>query len=234
MWLEAVVTFWNWLTDSSRWPPRWACGDWHWAEVAAFMMSECGIMVELIAVGLVMWILLRRNPKLGVNPRLNWLLSGFFPLCGISHGMSALMFFYPYYIINLAVKILTAVTGAELCWEVLRSIKRIASYKSPEEFLEMIAELEKVNHQKNLLLIQRDRAITDGEKQRELLEIAADSVRRRLKAMQAQVSIAAVETQRAKSTSDSGTDLTGQVDSLQSQLDALQETLTEIERRSGK
>lgn len=198
------------------------------------MVSECGIMLELMAVGATMWILLRKNPKLGVNPRLNWLLAVFFPLCGLSHGMSALMFYQPYYILNLAVKILTAVTGAELCYETVRSFRRISSYKSPEEFLSIIDELEKVNHEKNVLLIQRDRAIVDGEKQRELLEIAADSVRRRLKAMQAHVTVAAVETKRAKSTSDSSVDLTGQVDSLQDQLDGLQETLAEIQKRSGK
>lgn len=157
--MESLTIAWKWLTDHSRWPARWSCGKWHWAEAYADIAADLIICAELTMVAIVAMVLLWKNPKLGISRPLSVLLMVFFPLCGLTHAANALMFIQPYYIVGLALKIITAVTGAELCVQIVKSFTRIASYRSEEEYLEMIADRDRMIAQRNEMIVERDCAL---------------------------------------------------------------------------
>lgn len=93
----------DWLLETELWPPRKDCGQWTPALIATAVASELVIALQYICVAIAIGIgakTYNERSKDGVfrirkTTTLTFVL--IFVSCGISHGINALMFFYPAY-----------------------------------------------------------------------------------------------------------------------------------------
>lgn len=131
----------DWLFDSTSWVPRGQCGDWQGGLDFWFVAFNLGIAAAYLAIpaGLIdVWV--AKRDKL-VKPLVLVLFALFIVLCGMTHVLSALAFWWPAYRFSVLVDGLTMLASAGTAvygWYVGEHVKR---WKTPDEYATVIAEL---------------------------------------------------------------------------------------------
>lgn len=152
----------DWITETSLWPPRWSCGRWDgwlgWAAIG----SNAGFALAYALIPLAGWRLIRRRPTLLPDNALAYWCIGFVVLCGLSHVMDALMFWWPAYRLNVLLRAVGAVVSVWTVGEFVRRWDRVAAYKSPAEYAGLLREADEQRRLKHDLadrLEQQNRAL---------------------------------------------------------------------------
>lgn len=108
--MEQILEFFQRLTDSSDWPPRWFCGRWSdfhgWLYIASDLMIWLAYMV--IPLILIRYLFVKKGIPL---PGVFWLFGAFILLCGLTHLLDAIIFWIPVYRISALVRFLTGVVS---------------------------------------------------------------------------------------------------------------------------
>ncbi|AKD58491.1 sensor histidine kinase [Spirosoma radiotolerans] len=105
--MEEVYKFFQRLTDVSDWPPRWLCGRWTDFHGWLYILSDLTIWLAYMAIPLILirFIFVKKGvPLSGVFV----LFGAFILLCGLTHLLDAVMFWWPAYRINALIRFLTA------------------------------------------------------------------------------------------------------------------------------
>ncbi|PQO38524.1 hypothetical protein C5Y97_10770 [Blastopirellula marina] len=116
---EGIPTFLGSLLDTSDFPARWQCGNWHlevgWIHIA----SDVAIFAAYFAIPVVLFRFVRARDDFPV-PSVVILFSLFILACGLGHLLEATMFWWPAYRLSGLVKLVTALvswgTVAVLAW----------------------------------------------------------------------------------------------------------------------
>ncbi|MCK5942692.1 MAG: HAMP domain-containing histidine kinase, partial [Planctomycetes bacterium] len=129
------------LLDTDGFPPRWFCGSWSsvhgWVHIVAdFVTFGAYVMIPF---GLV-WFL-RSRPDLPFK-RLFWLFGAFIVLCGLTHLLEAVIFWWPAYRLLGLVKVLTAIVSIVTVGALLPAIPKAIRLPSPSQLREALAERE--------------------------------------------------------------------------------------------
>src|SRR4051812_25050481 len=98
------------LFDTSSFPPRWHCGDWSAGHGWLHILSDLGVWAAYFAIPLVLGYFLRRRPDLPFR-RVVGLFVAFILLCGSTHLMEAVIFWWPAYRLAGVLKLVTAVVS---------------------------------------------------------------------------------------------------------------------------
>lgn len=123
--------------DTSGFVPRWSCGDWAgglgWVEVVALVataLAYVAIPVQLLRVG-------RRRKDLPYRPQA-MLFAAFVFCCGVSHALSAVIFWHPVYRFLVLWDVLTAVVSAAAVVRLSPIIPELVAMRTPKEMAEEI------------------------------------------------------------------------------------------------
>lgn len=117
------------LVDVSDFPPRWYCGDWTQLHGWVHIVADIAIWAAYISIPLAIAIYVLRRPDTPV-PRLFWLFAAFIFLCGTTHLMEAIIFWWPAYRLNAVFKVLTAVVSLATVAVLLRHLPQLLRYPS--------------------------------------------------------------------------------------------------------
>lgn len=95
------------LFETTRWPPRWQCGDWSESLGWLHIISDAFIFSAYVAIPLVLgYFVLKRGDV--VFPRVFWLFVAFIFACGTTHLVEAIIFWEPVYRFAGVLKLVTA------------------------------------------------------------------------------------------------------------------------------
>lgn len=108
--MQQLFEFFERLLDVSDWPARWHCGLWSDAHGWFYIVSDLTIWLAYMAIPLILirFILVKKGLPL---PGVFWLFGAFILLCGLTHLVDALMFWYPVYRLNTFIRLLTGVVS---------------------------------------------------------------------------------------------------------------------------
>ena len=99
-----MVDFFAWLFGSEGFTPRTGCGPWWTPElIAATVSAGLAIALAYAAIPFHLLRIARLRPDLGLNTLLYW-FAGFIGLCGATHIQAELMFIWPAYRWEAALK----------------------------------------------------------------------------------------------------------------------------------
>lgn len=156
-----MIDFFLKLFDTSGFPPRWYCGRWTEGHGWLHIVSDVGIWSAYFAIPLLLLYFIRR--RLDVPFRRIFLLFGaFILLCGSTHLMEAVIFWWPAYRLAGVIKLATALVSWGTVLALLPVIPLALALRSPrqleEEVLRRTEELARANEALRIEVAERRRA----------------------------------------------------------------------------
>jgi len=131
--MEQFYDFFRRLTDMSDWPARWYCGTWSDFHGWLYIISDLTIWLAYMAIPLVLirFIMIKKGvPLAGVF----WLFGAFIMLCGLTHLLDAMMFWYPAYRIAALVRFMTGVVSILTVIALIRYFNEAVGLRTSKEY----------------------------------------------------------------------------------------------------
>jgi len=126
------MEFFTKLFDTSDFPARWTCGRWTPGHGWLHILSDIGIWSAYFAIPFALAFFLVRRRDLPFRKLLALFLT-FILLCGTTHLMEAVIFWWPAYRLAGVVKLLTAVVSWTTVFALIRMAPMILAMRTPEE-----------------------------------------------------------------------------------------------------
>jgi len=157
----------DWFFDSSDFVPRKMCGNWTKELIMVHNIADLAIFAAYAAIPAILAysLLKRRNLPF---PRLIWMFAMFIVGCGLTHLMGFIVFSWPAYRLDAAVKVFTAVVSWATVLLLIPTIPKIMAMKSPHELEAEIERRKAVERELRELKERADEAVL--ERTRELRE----------------------------------------------------------------
>lgn len=174
------------LFDTSDFPPRWACGRWSPGHGWLHVLSDLGVWSAYFAIPLALGYFITRRKDLPFRS-IFLLFAAFIVLCGTTHLMEAVIFWWPAYRLAGAIKLLTAVVSWVTVVALIRVAPAALAMRSPDELeREIVARrdaerrLREANDDLERRVEERTRelsaAVADLRAERELLGTTLSSI----------------------------------------------------------
>lgn len=176
-----ISSFFIDIFDTSKWPPRWSCGEWSSFHGWFYILSDIGISLAYFAIPFVLGILVYKRRSTGLPfPGIIILFIAFIFSCGLTHLTDAGLFWLPAYKFSALIRFITAVVSIGAVFALIRVAPEALRFKSPEELEKIIEqrtnELQAANKQlgrTNEELANANRQLKAEMAQRELAESEA-------------------------------------------------------------
>ena len=151
------MDFWAKLLDTSDFPARWHCGRWTDGHGWLHILSDLGVWSAYFAIpGMLAFFMFRRKDL--PFRKVFLLFAAFILLCGTTHLMEAIIFWWPAYRLAGVIKLATAIVSWTTVFALVGVVPTFLRMRSPEELereIDARKNAEDVLQQTNAALEQR-------------------------------------------------------------------------------
>ncbi len=134
---------WDFLTNlfsADDWPARWVCGKWSSFHGWLYITSDIAIWLAYFIIPAIIVFFIQKRHNLPFLP-VFWLFGAFIILCGSTHLIDALMFWWPGYRLSALLRALTAIVSLATAFALIRDLPKLIEDR-PEDELQ-VYQLEK-------------------------------------------------------------------------------------------
>ena len=176
------------LFDTSDFPARWTCGRWTAGHGWLHIVSDLGVWSAYLAIPCVLLFFFLQRKDLPYR-KVFLLFGAFILLCGMTHLMEAIIFWWPAYRLAGVLKLLTAIVSWATVFALIPIVPKVLALRSPEELEREIAArkqaeeaLQRTNTELELELRVEERsaelkqALVEISNDRELLKTTLESI----------------------------------------------------------
>jgi two-component system sensor histidine kinase/response regulator len=149
------VDFFTRMLDTSSFVPRRLCGDWSTELILLHNVSDGVIWLSYLAIPLVLVYFVRRKRDVPF-PWIFWLFGAFIILCGTTHLMEVVLFYWPNYRLAGLIKLATALVSLGTVMALVPITPLALSMRSPQELEREIAERQRAEEARQRLQLERD------------------------------------------------------------------------------
>ncbi|AQG79493.1 histidine kinase [Spirosoma montaniterrae] len=131
--MEQLIDFFQRLFQTNDWPPRWFCGRWTDFHGWLYIVSDLTIWLAYMAIPLILirFVVLKKGVPL---PGVFVLFGAFILLCGATHLLDAMMFWWPAYRFSAFIRFLTGVVSVATVIALIRYFNEAVGLKTSREF----------------------------------------------------------------------------------------------------
>ena len=131
--MNPVLEFFQKLFQTNDWPPRWYCGNWTDFHGWLYIFSDLTVWAAYMAIPLILirFIIVKQGVPLR---RVFWLFGAFILLCGLTHLVDSLMFWWPAYRFNALVRLLTGVVSVATVIALIRYFDAAVGLRTSQEY----------------------------------------------------------------------------------------------------
>ena len=127
------------LFDASGFVPRRVCGDWLTELILLHNISDGLIWLSYLAIPVVLIYFIRRRRDMPF-PWIFWLFGAFIILCGTTHLMEVVLFYWPSYRLAGLIKLATAIASVSTVIALVPITPLALAMRTPRELEREIAE----------------------------------------------------------------------------------------------
>src|SRR5690606_18988135 len=138
--MEQVWDFFINLFSADDWPPRWFCGKWTSFHGWLFRSSDIAIWLAYFIIPAIIIFFIQKRKNIPFMP-VYWLFGAFIILCGSTHLIDAVMFWWPGYRLSALLRVLTAIVSLGTAFALIRDLPKLIEVE-PEDGLKTY-QLEK-------------------------------------------------------------------------------------------
>ncbi len=140
-----MLEFFSELFDVSDWPPRWSCGKWSDFHGWLYILSDIAIWLAYFAIPIVLILFIQKRSDTPFLP-IFWLFGAFIVLCGATHLIDAIIFWWPAYRVSALVKFFTGVISWVTVFALIRVLPKALSLKSQDELIQEVKRAQKAEN----------------------------------------------------------------------------------------
>lgn len=141
--MKEVLDFFQYLFEVNSWPPRWFCGQWSSFHGWLYIISDTVIALSFFIVPIILIRL--TGIKKGIPfPKVFWLFGALFLLCGSTHLIDAVIFWWPAYRLSGLLRFLTAIMSLLTLFALFKYFPLALKLKTPGQLQKEIDERLKV------------------------------------------------------------------------------------------
>ena len=174
--MAQVKDFFGGITDTSSWPARWHCGTWSDFHGWLYILSDLSIWAAYFAIPFLLWRIVKKRTDLPF-PRIFWLFSAFIFLCGTSHLLDAIIFWWPAYRLSALVRLATGVVSISTVYALYKILPMIYNLRTREQLEAEIEERKKAEQEARHLQLQQQAAKDLMAKKDEFMSIASHELK---------------------------------------------------------
>ena len=121
--MDQITEFFSKLLDVSDFPPRWHCGTWSDFLGWLYIGSDIAIWLSYFIIPVIIIWFIQKKPEVPFLP-VFWLFGAFILLCGSTHLIDAVIFWWPAYRVNAVVKFMTAIVSFLTVFALIRDLPK--------------------------------------------------------------------------------------------------------------
>jgi len=130
--MEQVIDFFANLFSSDDWPPRWFCGNWSPFHGWLYITSDIAIWLAYFVIPAIIIYFIQKRQNIPFLP-VFWLFGAFIILCGSTHLMDAVMFWWPGYRLSALLRVFTALVSLATAFALIRDLPKLIVVKPEDE-----------------------------------------------------------------------------------------------------
>ncbi len=138
--MEQIYDFFSKLFEANDWPPRWFCGEWSTFHGWLYVTSDIAIWMAYFVIPAIIIFFIQKRRNISFVP-VFWLFGAFILLCGSTHLIDALMFWWPGYRVSALIRLLTAVVSLATAFALIRDLPKLIVEEPGDEL--KVYEMEK-------------------------------------------------------------------------------------------
>ncbi len=105
-----IENFFSKLFDTSDWPPRWYCGNWSNFHGWLYIVSDLLIWASYFAIPLLLFQIVLKRKYIPFS-KILVLFIAFILLCGLTHFIDAVIFWWPAYRLSALLRFVTGIVS---------------------------------------------------------------------------------------------------------------------------
>ena len=142
------------MFDTSDWPARWHCGTWSNFHGWLYIISDLSIWAAYFLIPILLFRILRKRKDI-LFPKILWLFIAFILLCGTTHLLDAIMFWWPAYRLSGLIRLLTGIISLITVYALYNLLPMIYNLRTLQELETEISERKKAEEEvRNQQLLQ--------------------------------------------------------------------------------
>lgn len=130
--MQEVIDFLLGLFDTDHWPARWACGEWTSFHGWLYIFSSFAIAAAYFAIPALLIKIIRQRTDLPFT-KLFWGFVAFILVCGATHLIDGIIFWFPVYRLSAVVLFITALVSWGVVLSMRRTIPKVLSLRSVKD-----------------------------------------------------------------------------------------------------
>jgi hypothetical protein len=158
-----IVDFFSNIFSTELWPARWHCGSWSDFHGWLYIISDLMIWGAYFAIPLLLFRLISKRTDLPF-PKIFWLFISFILLCGLTHLMDAVIFWWPAYRLSAVIRFVAGVVSLFTVYALYKVLPLVYTLRTAKQ---LEVEIEQRKQAEEEAKIQ----ILEHEKTKELLKV---------------------------------------------------------------
>ncbi|WP_259071726.1 sensor histidine kinase [Mucilaginibacter sp. X4EP1] len=185
---DQVKDFFSRIFDTSDWPARWHCGNWTDFHGWLYIISDSVIWAAYFAIPLLLFSIVKKRKDI---PFLSifWLFIAFIMLCGTTHLIDALIFWWPVYRLSALVKMATGIVSVITVYALYKTIPAIQKLRTVDQLETQIEERKKAEQEARHLQVLKQAAEDLMAKKDEFMSIASHELKTPITSVKASLQI---------------------------------------------
>lgn len=185
---DQVKDFFTRIFDTSDWPARWHCGNWTDFHGWLYIISDTVIWAAYFAIPLLLFSIVKKRKDI---PFLSifWLFIAFIMLCGTTHLIDAVIFWWPVYRLSALVKMATAVVSVVTVYALYKTIPAIQKLRTVDQLETQIEERKKAEQEARHQQVLKQAAEDLMAKKDEFMSIASHELKTPITSVKASLQI---------------------------------------------
>ena len=154
MYTEQVIEFFNQLFSADDWPARWVCGEWSSFHGWLYITSDIAIWLAYFVIPAIIIFFIQKRHNLPFLP-VFWLFGAFIILCGSTHLIDAIMFYWPGYRLSALLRVLTALVSLITALVLIRDLPKLIETKPEDKLKNYQLEKQLKDYEREIELLKQ-------------------------------------------------------------------------------
>jgi two-component system, chemotaxis family, sensor kinase Cph1 len=165
---DQFIDFFSDIFSTKYWPARWHCGKWSDFHGWLYIISDLMIWAAYFAIPLLLFRLITKRSDLPFT-RIFWLFIAFILLCGLTHLMDAVIFWWPAYRLSAVIRLVAGVVSLFTVVALYKILPFIFTLRTAQQLQDEVEQRKKAEEEARFQALEL-------EKSREVIRVKDEFV----------------------------------------------------------